>query len=220
MKTISNLDLNIVKEKIYVEGLINKLYDDILHYGEGEVDAKFLMESIIKEEKGKNIIQDIVDEFKLAPKFIFTFGTGIGAFYDPVQKLLEGSGFVIGEKEVYLIIITAIASILNDRKVGKLIERLKSEGLYPVLEDVKRYINSTRRIINSVTKNVLGSTYTLTDILGFTALLVPAMNLLNTIISDYGLNMGNLENMLKGVVLSASVYGIKSIIKRLRNKLS
>lgn len=220
MKTISNLDLNIVKEKIYVEGLINKLYNDILHYGEGEVDAKFLMESIIKEEKGKNIIQDIVDEFKLAPKFIFTFGTGIGAFYDPVQKLLEGSGFVIGEKEVYLIIITAIASILNDHKVGKLIERLKSEGLYPVLEDVKRYINSTRRIINSVTKNVLGSTYTLTDILGFTALLVPAMNLLNTIISDYGLNMGNLENMLKGVVLSASVYGIKSIIKRLRNKLS
>ena len=220
MRVISNLDLNIVKEKIYVEGLINKLYNDILHYGEGEVDAKFLMESIIKEEKGKNIIQDIVDEFKLAPKFIFTFGTGIGAFYEPVQKLLEGSGIVVGEKEVYLIIITAIASILNDHKVGKLVERLKSEGLYSVLDDVKHYINSTRRIINSVTKNVLGSTYTLADILGFTALLVPTMNLLNTIISDYGLNMGNLDGMLKGVVLSASVYGIKSVIKRLRNKLS
>lgn len=220
MRVISNLDLNIVKEKIYVEGLINKLYNDILHYGEGEVDAKFLMESIIKEEKGKNIIQDIVDEFKLAPKFIFTFGTGIGAFYEPVQKLLEGSGIVVGEKEVYLIIITAIASILNDHKVGKLVERLKSEGLYSVLDDVKHYINSTRRIINSVTKNVLGSTYTLADILGFTALLVPTMNLLNTIISDYGLNMGNLDGMLKGVILSTSVYGIKSVVKRLRNKLS
>lgn len=220
MRVISNLDLNIVKEKIYVEGLINKLYNDILHYGEGEVDAKFLMESIIKEEKGKNIIQDIVDEFKLAPKFIFTFGTGIGAFYEPVQKLLEGSGIVVGEKEVYLIIITAIASILNDHKVGKLVERLKSEGLYSVLDDVKHYINTTRRIINSVTKNVLGSTYTLADILGFTALLVPTMNLLNTIISDYGLNMGNLDGMLKGVILSTSVYGIKSVVKRLRNKLS
>ena len=70
MKNISKIKLNIVKENIYIEGLVNELYHDIAYYGEGEIEAKTLMESIIKEEEGKSIISDIVEEFKLAPKFI------------------------------------------------------------------------------------------------------------------------------------------------------
>ena len=89
MKNISKIKLNLVKEKLYIENLVNRLYEDIANYGEGESGAKVLMETILKEEKNKSIIEDIVDDFKLAPKFIFTFGTGIGAFYGPIQRLLE-----------------------------------------------------------------------------------------------------------------------------------
>ena len=93
-------------------------------------------------------------------------------------------------------------------------------GLFSALSPVKEYILNSKKLINSVVKNVLGVSYGLTDILGFTALLVPTMNLLTNIINDYGLTSNNLGDMLKGLVLSASVYGIKSVIKRIKNKIT
>lgn len=220
MKTISKLKLNIVREKLYTEGLVNKLYNDIAFYGKEEVDAKFLMESILREEKGKGIINDIVNEFKLAPKFIFSFGTGIGSFYEPIEKLLRGSGFQMSEYNIYLLIITSIALMVNEVNTKPLIDKLKSEGVHSALIYVMEYISNTRKLINSVTKNVLGTAHSLSDILGFTTLLVPTMTILSQIITEYGLNSKSLSLMLKGVVLSASIYGIKSVIKRIKNKLN
>ena len=136
MKNISKIKLNLVTEKLYVEGIVNKLYEDIANYGEGDVKANTLMESILKEENNKSIIGDIVDDFKLAPKFIFTFGTGIGAFYGPIQKLLEGSGVVISEYEIYLLIVTAIATLMNESDSSLLVKTLKEKGLYSSLKDV------------------------------------------------------------------------------------
>lgn len=219
MKNISKIKLNLVKEKLYTEGLVNRLYEDIANYGEGDVEAKVLMESILKEEKDKSIIEDIVDEFKLAPKFLFTFGTGITAFYGPVQRLLEGSGIYMNEYEIYLLIITAIATMINESNTDVLVQTLKEKGLYSSLQDVKEYITNSKKLINTVTKNVLGTTYSLSDVLGFTALLVPVMSLLSDVIEEYGLTSKNLGVMLKGMVLSASVYGIKSVVKRIKNKL-
>ena len=220
MKNISKIKLNLVTEKLYVEGIVNKLYEDIANYGEGDVKANTLMESILKEENNKSIIGDIVDDFKLAPKFIFTFGTGIGAFYGPIQKLLEGSGVVISEYETYLLIVTAIATLMNESDASVLVETLKEKGLYSSLKNVMEYIKNSKKVINSVTKNVLGTTYSLSDILGFTALLVPTMNLMSDIINDYGVTSNTLGIMLKGVILSVSVYGVKSIVKRIKNKIN
>jgi hypothetical protein len=219
MKNISKIKLNLVKEKLYTKGLVNRLYEDIANYGQGNVEAKVLMESILKEEKDKSIISDIVDEFKLAPKFLFTFGTGITAFYGPIQRLLEGSGISMSEYEIYLLIITAVATMINESNTDTLIQSLKEKGIYSSLEDVKEYITNSKKLINTVTKNVLGTTYSLSDVLGFTALLVPTMNLLSDIIEEYGLTSKNLGVMLKGIVLSASVYGIKSVVKKIKNKL-
>jgi len=220
MKNISKIKLNLVKEKLYTEGLVNRLYEDIANYGEGDVEAKVLIESILKEEKDKSIISDIVDDFKLAPKFLFTFGTGITAFYGPIQRLLEGSGISMSEYEIYLLIITAVATMINESNTDVLIQSLKEKGIYSSLQDVKEYITNSKKLINTVTKNVLGTTYSLSDVLGFTALLVPTMNLLSDIIEEYGLTSKNLGVMLKGIVLSASVYGIKSVVKRIKNKLN
>jgi hypothetical protein len=220
MKTISKIKLNTIKEKLYTEGLVNQLYENIADYGDKEISAKVLMESILREEKGKNIIDDIVTEFRLAPKFIFTFGTGIGAFYEPIEKLLTGSGFQMNEYQIYLLIITAVALMVNELNSSKLVEKLKEEGVYWALDSVMEYISNTEKLITSVTKNILGVTYSLSDILAFTTLLVPTMGVLSQIIVDYGLNSKTLSVMLKGVILSASIYGIKSVVKRIKNKLN
>jgi hypothetical protein len=220
MEKVSKINITMLTEKLYIEGLINKLYEDIAYFDDKEVDAKTLMESIMVEEKKKTIIDDIVTEMKLAPKFIFSFGTGIGAFYDTVKKLLDGSGFYVSEYQVYLLIITAVAIIIGDSSASRLIEKTKEEGIHSVLNDVKSYLLDTEKLVNVVTKKSLGVTYSLADILGFTALLVPTMNLLSQVINDYGLNIKTVGAMTKGIILSSAVYGIKSIVRRIKDKLS
>lgn len=220
MKNISKLNINKIVDNLYITGMVNKLFEDIANYSEGEIEAKVLVESIIKEEKGKSIISDIIDEYKLAPKFLFTFGTGIGAFIGPVTSLLEGSGINISEQDVYLLVITAIAILLNETNVSGLIQKLKEEGLYSSLESVKDYIKSVTDLVNGVTRKVLGVSYSLADILAFTSLLIPVTNMLNTMIETHGLTMGNFSLMIKGILLSMAVYGVKHILKRIKNKIS
>jgi len=212
--------MSLVKERLYVEGLVNKLFEDISNYGEGEVEPKTLMESILREEKGNSIISDIVDEFKLAPKFIFSFGTGIGAFYEPIDNMLKGSGVNLSEYQIYLLIITSIGLLLNETSVKKMYEKLEEEGVRGLLDNVTEYIKNTKTLVNSVVKKVLGVSYSLSDILAFTTLLVPTMNILSSIINEYGITSTNVSSMLKGVVLAASVYGIKSVLKKIKNKIS
>lgn len=220
MKNISRINLNLIKEKLYTESLVNKLYEDIAYYGERDFEIKSLIESSIREEKGSSIINDIVSDLKLAPKFIFSFGTGITAFYEPVDLLLSGSGFQMNEYQIYLLIITAIASLLNEIDSDKLIKKLKEEGIYSALNSVKEYIINTKNLINTVIKKALGTVYSLSDILGFTTLLVPTINLMSTIINDYGLNINTVDSMFKGIILASAVYGIKSVVNRIKNKLS
>lgn len=220
MKNISKIKLNLVKEKLYIESMVNQLYEDIASYGEDGVKADILMESLIKEEEGKSIISDIVDEFKLAPKFIFTFGTGITAFYEPIVNLLNNSGFELNEYQVYLLIITAIASIIGESDTQGLVDKIKEEGLFSALETIKEFILNTEKLLKEITKKSLGAAYVISDILAFTSLLVPTMNIMNETINTYGISKSTLTGLFKGIILATVTYSVKSVINRIKNKLN
>ena len=211
---------NLLTEKQYLELTISELYNEIASYGENEIGAKPLMESILKEEKGKSIIEDIVEDLKLAPKFIFTFGTGITAFYEPLEKLLNGGGLQLDDYNIYLLIITAIAGILNETDYSKLVEVLREKGLLPMLGTVKEFILNTEKLLKEVVKKSLGATYGLLDILGFTSLLVPSMTIISNVILDYGVTMSSMTSLFNGLILATISYGVKSVIKKIKNKLS
>jgi hypothetical protein len=219
MKNISKIKLNLVKEKLYTESLVNRLYEDIANYGEKEIKANVLIESLIKEEEGKSIISDIVDDYKLAPKFIFTFGTGITAFYEPIANLLSNSGFGMSEYQIYLLIITAIASIIGESDISGLTNKIKEEGLSSALETVKEFILNTEKLLKEITKKTLGAGYVISDILAFTSLLVPTMNILNDTINSYGINKSSLAGLFKGIILATITYSVKSVINRIKKKL-
>ena len=211
---------NLLTEKQYLELTISELYNEIASYGDNEIGAKTLMESILKEEKGKSIIEDIVEDLKLAPKFIFTFGTGITAFYEPLEKLLNGGGLQLGDYNIYLLIITAIAGILNETDYSKLVEVLREKGLLPMLGTVREFILNTEKLLKEVVKKSLGATYGLLDILGFTSLLVPSMTVISNAILDYGVTMSSMTSLFNGLILATISYGAKSVIKKIKNKLS
>lgn len=218
MVKTSKINLNLTLEKIYIEGLVNALYTDISKYGDNK-DLSLLIKENDEKENTNNIISDIINDLNISKKFLFTFGTGIGAFVNPVSELISGSGLSMTKENIVLLIITAISILINDSDKSILKNKVKERGLDPSLGGVKELIKNTKKIINNVTEKTIEVTYSLSDILGFTFLLVPTTDILTKIINEYGLSVNNVKEMLLGITLASATFGVKSVLNRVKNKL-
>jgi len=220
MGKISKINLNLALEKIYIEGLVNSLYNDISNYESEVEELSLLIKENDEKESNNSILTDIVDDLNLSKKFLFTFGTGIGAFVNPVSELISGSGLSMTKEDVFLLIITAISILINDSDKDILKNKVKERGIESSLSGVKDFIKNTKKIINNVTSKTIEVTYNLSDILGFTFLLVPTTKVLTKIINEYGLSVNNVKEMLLGITLASATFGVKSVLNKVRDKLS
>lgn len=182
------------------------------------------MKIVITEEQYKSLInensfKDALKDLKINTGILFTFGTGMAAFLGPVERLLTGSGFSFNKTEISLLIITAIAHLINDNSKDLLLNKLKEMDLTKALDGVKDLVKNSTDIIRAAVKNILGVSYSLSEILGFAFLLNPFMKLVNTIIENRGITTDNLQVLLSGVVLSGLVFYIKSLLKKTKNKM-
>jgi hypothetical protein len=179
-----------------------------------------LTEEQYKEVLNENIIKDTLKDLKINTGIVFTFGAGMGAFMGPVSRMLSGSGFNLESSEVALLIIASIAILLNDTNKEEIVNKVKDKNLTDALDGVKNLIKNITDIIRSVFKNVLGVTYSLGEILGFSFLLTPIMKILNQIINDRNITTDNVNVLLSGVVLSGLVFTIRNIIKKVKGNIS
>jgi hypothetical protein len=220
MEKVSTINLNLLTEKLYLEGVTNSLYENISNYGVGDIEASVLMEGLMTEEKNKDMLRDLVNDLKLAPKLIFTFGSGITAFYGPIKELLDSGGLNISEENIILLILTSLCLLTGQPDIKKLVDKVKEEGLYSTLKGVNDFISETKNLLNSVIKNTLGVSHSLLDILGFTFLLVPTMGTLSKLINEYGLTIGNVKTLFTGLLLSVATYSVKAVINKVKNKFN
>jgi len=182
------------------------------------------MKIIITEEQYKdvlneNIFKDTLKDLKINTGIVFTFGAGMGAFMGPVTRMLSGSGFSLQPSEVALLIISAVALLLNDPNTKDLIEKIKEKGLFKAFNGVKNLIKNITDIIRSVFKSVLGVSYSLGEILGFAFLLNPVMKIIGSIINDRNITADNLQVLVSGVVLGGIVFFIKNLLKKSKDNL-
>jgi hypothetical protein len=181
------------------------------------------MKIILTEEQYKYILiestlKDTLKDLKINTGILFTFGTGIGAFIGPVERLLSGSGFSMNEKDIILLIITSFALIIKDSESTTLLEKVKEKGLMEALKGVINFITNVKNVVNAVSKNLVGVTYSLLDILGFALLLNPTMKILNDVIKDNDITANTTDKLLSGVALATTVYALKSIFGKIKNK--
>ena len=182
------------------------------------------MKIIITENQYKtilteNILKDTLKDLKINSGVLFTFGTGIGSFLNPVSRLLSGSGFSMDERDIILLIITSFALIIKDNEGVTLLEKVREKGLMPALKGVINFVINVKNVLNAVSKNLIGVTYSLLDILGFTLLLTPTMKIIDEVIKNNGIGLENTERLLSGAALSATVYSLKSVFSKLKNKI-
>ena len=183
------------------------------------------MKIIITEEQYKtilteNILKDILKDFNITSGILFTFGAGMAALMGPVDRLLNNSGFSLSEKEISLLLITAIAIIVKDSNTNKLLDEVKEKGLVEALNGVGEFLINTKKLINNISSKVIGVTYSLLDILGFAFLLNPTMNIVNDIISDENITSSDTNRLLSGAAFAAVVYGLKSVMSKIKNKIT
>jgi len=181
------------------------------------------MKIVITEEQYKGILiestlKDTLNDLKINSGILFTFGTGIGAFIGPVERLLSGSGVSMNEKDIILLIITSFALIIKDSEGITLLEKVREKGLMPLLKSVINFVTNVKDVLNAVAKNLIGVTYSLLDILGFALLLNPTMKIIDDIIKNNNISSDNVEKLLSGAALSATVYSLKSVFGKLKGK--
>ena len=205
---MDNLKINLLVEQVYINGQVNRIYESMLNENE-KVDSK-----------DESIVKNTMKEMGLASSFIFQFGTGIGAFMRPVTELLNNRGFSLNKEEIALILITSFAIMLTHSKVeiGRLREAVKDKDLDKYLSDVTKFIFNTKKLMAAIGEKIGRVVHTLSDVLGFTFMLVPTMNILKDVINNQGVTPDNLGQLFGGLTLAAGSYGLKSIITKIMNK--
>lgn len=183
------------------------------------------MKIILTEEQistilNESIIKDVMNDYKFNTGVLFTFGTGMGAFMGPVERILSKSGFIMTKQEVALLIITTFALLLKDSNYKELISIVKDKELLDPLKGVVDFVQKIKDVINTITTKMLGVSYSLMDILGFAFLLNPIMGILKSYIDSSNITVDSLEKLGMGSVLAGIAYALKSMSKKLKSNLS
>lgn len=211
MEKVSSLSLNILMEKLYIESAVNQMFEGMSSFKEKPY--------ILIESDNKSLYKKIIDDLGLTRRLVFTFSTGVSAMVGPVTSLLEGSGVDLNHTQIIMLIISAIASMEGESNNQQMISKLKEEGVHDYLENVKNFIINTKDLINSIIGKVLKSTRSLTEILGFTFIMVPVMKIINDLIDNYGVTFNSMKELFAGLISGTITFGVKNIIDIIRKKL-
>jgi hypothetical protein len=199
---LSKISLNLLTEEVYVQGLVNTMYENIM---KEEV-----------EPKEKHLVKKVADDFKLNADFIFTYSAGISGFIGPVKTLLENKGISITEYDVTLLLVVVFYILLtkSNEDIKKLMDEIKSRDLNSEVKPVLRFVTKTVGLFKIVGKKFGIVIQSLTDILAFTFLSIPVMSIMRDLADAKGFNIDRVDDLLMGLTLSAGAYAIKNVIKR------
>jgi len=203
---VSKLSVNLLLEEVYLNGMFNEMYENIL--------LKENQNNLPQENK--NLIKQVIDDFKLNANFMITYGVGISGFIGPVTTLLQNKSLNITEYDTTLLLIVAFYILLNGSKeeIDLIREELKRKKLDNEIKGVLNFVSKSLNLLKIIGKKVGVVVTTLTDVLAFTFLSVPVMNMLKNYASDKGFSIDGVEQLLYGISLSALSYTLKNIMKR------
>jgi len=202
---VSKISLNLLVEEAYTQGMVNNMYENIIKE-----------QTEPSEPKEKHLVKKVADDFKLNTDLLFTYSTGISGFVGPVVALLENKGLRVTNYDVTLLLIVVFYILLkgSNEEISLMVEELKRKNLDKEVKGVLNFVTKTLTLFKIIGKKIGIAITTMTDVLGFTFLSIPVMNLLKDFAMDKGFSIDRVEELLYGVSLSAAAYALKNIMKR------
>jgi hypothetical protein len=178
----------------------------------------------VKPDKIKRLCNKITNEIGFNLYLINTFSVAITVFYPVIENLIKYGKFNIEVNEYNIVLLTICAFTVllreNKEKVKLLFKLANSKGISN--EDIDKFINqisTIRDIFYLITKNTSKVVSAFVDMLAYTALLVPFMCVLNTLITEKLIDTEYLINSLPALEISLGSMGLKLFLNRIVHRL-
>jgi len=172
----------------------------------------------------KKIIRDVKQQFGVSTKFALTYGAGIGALMEPVEKYLNGEFTGLESWQVSSLVIAAISIVyFEGTEYQKLKKDIEQQGLG---DELKGAVSKTEQLKDKFSSmlNVIGiSVYRGADILAYTFLL-PILGMIINVANTFGFDsveMATLSSSLihSGLITVSSVV-FRDVIQKIASKIS
>ena len=193
----------------------------------------------IEQNEIKKILSGLSNDLKFNYNLIFTFGIGIKALYPVVDALIKNSNIraeITTENIILLTTASLFIIFLEEKNKSKKNITVTRKDIKTILEElklrgfgngiVKKIVNCYKSINNIIKVIFKNSPYALGGILemiGYTSLLIPTMNAVDSLIGKYHMTIDNLpENFLSlgiGVISFVAKNGLNYLINKLKDKL-
>ena len=215
--------------------LYDKMANDFFESFDGSINES-------DEVNYKKFQDKILKDLRLNTRLSLTFGTGIGAFYTIVEKLMKNMSIdsieLTPDKIVLLTICAFTVVYIEDKKCKdaqeeeiltkdskSMLEELRMMGIgNGIVKKLIKVFRSFIGIFNLIGKHkgkVIGE---FMDMFAYAGILIPIMNGISYIIGKYNLTMDSfIENFFglsMGIATIITKHGITWLIHRLRNKLN
>jgi len=170
-----------------------------------------------EQEPTKSMFQKTLSDMGVQLQFVGTFGFGISGMFGFVKELLEGQYPTLSEGEIILIFLSALSylSINTIKDIQRLREEVKGRGLGGYVNKVVELLKDFENISLKVAEKAGFTVSSLAELLGYTFLLVPILDITNRIIGEVGFDITALSSYLKGALVSVGIFYIKNLFNSL-----
>jgi hypothetical protein len=153
-----------------------------------------------------------------------TFGVSVTALYPVIQNLMETGNFSVPPtvQNVVLLTVCALTVLVreNKDKAKKLIDFAFNKGVTQQdLDKVVNQITTTKGLFSEVAKSFGKVITTFSEMLAYTALLVPFTMVLSSLITQGTVSSDLMRQSLPAISVSLGAVGFKLLISRIMHKL-
>lgn len=190
----------------------------------------------------QRIEKKVLSDLKLDTKLVFTFGTGIGALYPVVQKMMENlglSGVEMTQETSVLLTIACVTIVYLEEKKFKspeeeekltkdsksMLEELRMRGIGDgIVKKVMKSIESIKNVFKVVAKHLGAMIGGVIDMFAYTAILIPIMNAILWVIGKYEMSVDvviqNFFSLGMGIASRIAKHGLVELINKLKGIIS
>ena len=170
-----------------------------------------------EQEPTKSLFQKTLGDMGIQLQFVGTFGFGISGMFGMVKDVLEGQYPSLSEGEIILIFLSALSylSINTIKDIQKLREEVKGRDLGGYVNKVVELLKDFENISLKILEKAGFTMSSLSELLGYTFLLVPILDITNRIIGEVGFDIGAISSYLKGALVSVGIFYIKNLFNSL-----
>lgn len=196
--------------KILMESL-QEVEDDL----EQGRDPKIEDIAIVDESEIQKYIKELQKELGFAFELTGKFGAGITGLYGPLLSIIKNTGFTTTEKDIVLILIAVMTYAATGKEAKELIQAIKEKDL----SGPYRIAKALPDIFTKIVKNLVGTAYSFLDLVGYSFLFIPIINMVTQIITHNNITGSNLTQLMNGVLASVASYSGKIFLQRIKDKL-